>query len=143
MRRREFIMLVGGAAAWPSTARAQHSMPMIGWLFGVSAEAGKPTLAAFRKALADAGYIEGHDVQIEYRWADGKYDRLPAMASDLVGRRVALIVTGGGEPAAFAAKAATSTIPIVMVVGRRIGCRMIVAHHWTLKEHRVSAIDHR
>jgi putative ABC transport system substrate-binding protein len=117
MRRREFIAVVGGAAAWPSTVRAQHSMPMIGWLFGVSAEAGKPTLAAFRKALADAGYVEGRDVQIEYRWADGKYDRLPAMASDLIGRRVALIVTGGGEPAAFAAKAATSTIPIVMVVG--------------------------
>ncbi len=117
MRRREFIALVGGAAAWTSTVRAQHSMPMIGWLVGVSAEAGKPTLAAFRKALADAGYVEGHDVQIEYRWADGKYDRLPAMAADLVGRRVALIVTGGGEPAAFAAKAATSTIPIVMVVG--------------------------
>jgi ABC-type uncharacterized transport system substrate-binding protein len=117
MRRREFIALVGGAAAWPSAVRAQHSMPMIGWLFGVSAEAGKPTLAAFRKALADSGYVEGRDVQVEYRWADGKYDRLPAMASDLVGRRVALIVTGGGEPAAFAAKAATSTIPIVMVVG--------------------------
>ncbi len=117
MKRREFIALVGGAAAWPSMVRAQHSMPMIGWLFGVSAEAGKPTLAVFRKALADAGYVEGHDVQIEYRWADGKYERLPAMASDLVGRHVALIVTGGGEPAAFAAKAATSTIPIVMVVG--------------------------
>ncbi len=92
-------------------------MPVIGWLFGISSEAGQPTLAAFRKALGDAGYVEGRNVQIEYRWADGNYDRLPAMAADLVARPVTLIVTGGGEPAAFAAKAATSTIPIVMVGG--------------------------
>jgi putative ABC transport system substrate-binding protein len=118
MRRRDLIRVFAGSAiTWPLAAHAQQSMPVVGWLFGVSAEAGKPTLAAFRKALADAGYVEGRNVQIEYRWADGKYDRLPAMAADLVGRRVALIVTGGGEPAAFAAKAATSTIPIVMVVG--------------------------
>jgi putative ABC transport system substrate-binding protein len=118
MRRRDFIEAVTASAiAWPLSARAQQPMPTIGWLFGVSAEAGKPTLAAFRKALADAGYVEGHNVQIEYRWADGKYDRLSAMAADLVGRRVALIVTGGGEASAFAAKAATSTMPIVMVVG--------------------------
>jgi putative ABC transport system substrate-binding protein len=118
MRRRDFIEAVTASAiAWPLAARAQQPMPTIGWLFGVSAEAGKPTLAAFRKALADAGYVEGHNVQIEYRWADGKYDRLSAMAADLVGRRVALIVTGGGEASAFAAEAATSTIPIVMVVG--------------------------
>ena len=118
MRRRDLIKVFAGSAiTWPLAAHAQQSMPVVGWLFGVSAEAGKPTLAAFRKALADAGYVEGRNVQIEYRWADGKYDRLPAMAVDLVGRRVALIVTGGGEPAAFAAKAATSTIPIVMVVG--------------------------
>jgi putative ABC transport system substrate-binding protein len=118
MRRRDLIKVFAGSAiTWPLAAHAQQSMPVVGWLFGVSAEAGKPTLAAFRKALADAGYVEGRNVQIEYRWADGKYDRLPAMAADLVGRRVALIVTGGGEPAAFAAKAATSTIPIVMIVG--------------------------
>jgi putative ABC transport system substrate-binding protein len=71
----------------------------------------KRTLAAFRKALADAGYVEGHNVQIEYRWADGKYDRLPAMAADLVARRISLIVTGGGEPAAFAAKAPPRPFP--------------------------------
>jgi putative ABC transport system substrate-binding protein len=119
MRRREFITLVGGAAAWwPFAAHAQQPMvPVVGWLFGVSADAGQPTLAAFRKALGDAGFVEGRNVQFDYRWADGKYDRLPAMAADLVARPVALIVTGGGEPAAFAAKAATSTIPIVMVVG--------------------------
>ena len=92
-------------------------MPVIGWLSSLSPEGGKANLAAFRNALADTGYVEGHNVQIEYRWADGNYDRLPAMAADLVGRRVALIVTSGGEPAAFAAKAATATIPIVMVMG--------------------------
>jgi putative tryptophan/tyrosine transport system substrate-binding protein len=116
--RRQFISAIGGTAvSWPLAARAQQPMPVIGWLFGVSSEAGQPTLAAFRKALGDAGYVEGRNVQIEYRWADGNYDRLPAMAADLVARSVTLIVTGGGEPAAFAAKAATSTIPIVMVGG--------------------------
>jgi putative ABC transport system substrate-binding protein len=118
MRRRDFIKgIAGSATAWPLVARAQQPIPVIGWLFGVSAEAGQPQLAAFRKALADTGYVEGRNVKIEYRWADGKYDRLPAMAADLVAQRVALIVAGAGEPVAFAAKAATSTIPIVMVVG--------------------------
>jgi putative tryptophan/tyrosine transport system substrate-binding protein len=118
MRRREFISLIGGAAtAWPLTARAQQSMPVIGWLSSVSAEVSKPQLATFQKALADAGYVEGHNVRIEYRWADGKYDRLPAMAADLVGQHVTLIVASGAEPAAFAAKAATATIPIVMTMG--------------------------
>jgi putative tryptophan/tyrosine transport system substrate-binding protein len=98
MRRRDFITLVGGATACRLAAHAQPT-PIIGWLFGVSAEAGQPTLAAFRKALCDAGYVEGRDVQFEYRWADGKYDRLPSMAADLVARSVTLIVTGGGEPA--------------------------------------------
>jgi putative ABC transport system substrate-binding protein len=119
MQRREFIKLLGGTAVvWPLTARAQQTaMPVIGWLSGVSSEAMQPTLAAFRKALGDAGYVEGGNVQIEYRWADGKYDRLPAMAADLVARRVTLIVTVAGAPSAFSAKAATSTIPIVMVIG--------------------------
>ena len=83
----------------------------------MSAEVSKPHLAAFRKALADSGYVEGQNVQIEYRWANGNYDRLPAMAADLVGRRVALIATSGGEPPTFAAKGATATIPIVMMMG--------------------------
>jgi putative ABC transport system substrate-binding protein len=118
MRRRDFITLICGAVvAWPLTARAQQSMPVIGWLSSLSPEGGKPNLAAFRKAFADTGYVEGHNIQIEYRWAEGNYDRLPAMAADLIGRHVALIVTSGAEPAAFAAKAATATIPIVMVVG--------------------------
>ena len=77
----------------------------------------RPNSRAFRKALDDAGYVEGRNLQIEYRWAQGQYDRLPALAADLVAHRVALIASGAGEPAAFAAKAATSTIPIVMVIG--------------------------
>jgi putative ABC transport system substrate-binding protein len=117
MRRREFIGLLGAATALPLAARAQQSMPVIGWLSSMSADVSKPLLAAFRKALADAGYVEGHNVEIEYRWAHGNYDRLPAMADDLVGRRVALIATSGGEAPAFAAKAATATIPIVMMMG--------------------------
>ena len=117
MKRRKFITLVGGAAVvWPLAAGAQQTMPVIGWLSSLSPEGGKANLAAFRNALADTGYVEGHNVQIEYRWADGNYDRLPAMAADLVGRHVALITTSGGDPAAFAAKAATATIPTVMVM---------------------------
>src|SRR5580704_7157356 len=115
--RRQFMSAIGGAAVWYPFAATAQPMPVIGWLFGVSADAAQPTLAAFRKALGEAGYAEGRNVQFEYRWADGKYDRLPALAADLVARSVTLIVTGGGEPAAFAAKAATSTIPIVMVGG--------------------------
>jgi putative ABC transport system substrate-binding protein len=98
--------------------RAQQTVtPVIGWLFGISAEIGQPSLAAFGKALAAEGYVEGQNVQFEYRWADGHYDRLPAMAADLVARSVSVIVTGGGDPPAVAAKAATSTIPIVLVTG--------------------------
>jgi putative ABC transport system substrate-binding protein len=116
--RRQFISaLGGGAVSWPLAAHAQEPTPVIGYLSGTSSEAGQVTLAAFRKVLGDAGYVEGRNVQIEYRWADGKYDRLLGMAADLVARHVALIASGGGEPAAFAAKAATSTIPIVMVIG--------------------------
>jgi putative ABC transport system substrate-binding protein len=117
VRRRTFIALLGGAATWPLKARARQPMPVIGLFSSLSPEGGKPNLPAFRKALADAGYVEGQNVQIEYRWTSGNYDQLPAIAADLVGRRVALIVTSGGEPAAFAAKAATATIPIVMVMG--------------------------
>jgi putative ABC transport system substrate-binding protein len=118
MRRREFIAGLGGAAAWPLVARAQQpAMPVIGWLSSLTPEGGEPNLAAFRKGLADTGYVEGQNVQIEYRWANGNYDQLPAMAVDLVGRRVTLIATSGGEPPAFAAKSATATIPIVMMMG--------------------------
>jgi len=116
MRRREFITLLGGAATWPLAARAlQPAMPVIGFLDGQSFDL--HLMTAFRQALKDAGYIEGRNVAIYFRSADGQTDRLVTLAGDIIGRRVAVIVTTGGGAAALAAYAATTTIPIVFVAG--------------------------
>src|SRR5262249_10388593 len=117
MRRREFIGLLACCSLAPAMAQAQQAMPVIGFLSARSLADSEHVLKSFREGLRESGYVEGHNVAIEYRWGEGRYDRLPAMAVDLVTHQGALLVTVGGEPAAIAAKTATSSIPIVFSIG--------------------------
>jgi putative tryptophan/tyrosine transport system substrate-binding protein len=119
MRRREFIAVLGcSAVAWPLAARAQQpSMPVVGFISSRSPDESASAVVAFRQGLAEAGYVEGQNVEITFRWAEGHYDRLPMMAADLARRRVTAILATGGNPPVFAVKAATATIPIVFIIG--------------------------
>src|SRR5262252_6630603 len=144
LKRREFITLLGGAAAaWPLSARAQQQLPVIGILSSRSRATDALLISVIRQGLNDTGFIEGRSVSIEYRWAEGNYGRLAALAADLVGRKVAVIVTIGGDVAALAAKAATSTLPVVFTVAtdpspQRAGFQLASARRPSHRQQRVS-----
>ena len=128
MNRREFITLLGGAAVWPLTARAQQAaMPVIGFLNSESPGPFAQFVSAFRRGLNENGYVEGKIVVVEYRWAKGQYDRLREMAADLVGRRVAVIVTTGASPSLLAARSATREIPTVLIAGEPMQDGIVVS----------------
>src|ERR1051325_8942196 len=128
MRRREVIGIAGIAAVWPLATHAQQkAMPVIGYLSAGWLNPNSPLLPAFREGLRETGYVEGQNVAIEYRWAEDRYDRLPALAADLVSRRVDVIVSTSGTPGALAAKNATSTIPIVFRTGEPVGDGLVVS----------------
>ena len=114
MKRREFIALLGSAASWPLAARAQQPIPTIGFLHSQSPEALADALPGFRQGLTEAGYSEGENVAIEYRWAENQLDRLPALTGDLVRKGVAVIVAGGGSATPLVAKAVTTAIPVCL-----------------------------
>src|SRR5262245_8136276 len=116
--RRGFIAALGGAAAWPLAVRAQQpTMPVVGFLSSLSANDATRITAAFYQGLSEMGYVEGRNVALEFRWAEGRYERLPAMAAELVRREVAVIAAISGTPAGMAAKSATTSIPIVFAIG--------------------------
>jgi putative ABC transport system substrate-binding protein len=117
MQRRDFLGVLGGAVAWPLGARAQHKLPVIGFLNSKGLADNTNLMPLFHQGLSEAGYVEGRNVTVEYRWANGDYSQLPALAADLVARKVAVIVATGGDVVALAAKGATTTIPIVFSTG--------------------------